>query len=79
MSHVRQSKLEKYRGQKKERRQAIAKPGLTMKKVMLCVCDGIGRESFTRSCYRPVKQLILNSTVNNWRDYNKQLRGSGQN
>ena len=43
------------------------------------VCGGTGRESFTMSCYRPIKQLIPNSTVNNYRDYNKQLRGSGQN
>ena len=61
---------------KEEKAQAIAKPGLTRKKVMLC--DGTGRESFTMSCYRPIKQLIPNS-VNNCRDYNKQLRGSGQN
>jgi len=32
----------------------------------------------TISCYRPIKQLIPNF-VNNCRDYNKQLRGSGQN
>ena len=63
---------------KGEKAQAIAKPGLTRKKVM-CVCDETGRESFTMSCYRPIKQLIPNSTVNNCRDYNKQLRGSGQN
>jgi len=44
-----------------------------------CVCGGTGRESFTMSCYRPIKQLIPNSTINNCRDYNKQLRGSGQN
>ncbi|XP_032685598.1 histone-lysine N-methyltransferase SETMAR-like [Odontomachus brunneus] len=64
--------------EKEEKAQAIVKPGLTTKKVM-CVCGGIGRESLTMSCYRSVKQLIPNSTVNNWRDYNKQLRGSGQN
>jgi len=62
---------------KEEKAQAIAKSGLTRKKVMLC--GGIGRESFTMSCYRLIKQLISNSTVNNCRDYNKQLRGSGQN
>ena len=62
---------------KGEKAQAIAKPGLTRKKVMLCVWTG--RESFTMSCYCPIKQLILNSTVNNCRDYNKQLRGSSQN
>jgi len=43
------------------------------------VCGGTGRESFTMSYYCPIKQLIPNSTVNNCRDYNKQLRGSGQN
>jgi len=62
---------------KGEKAQAIAKPGLTRKKVMLC--GGTGRESFIMSCSRPIKQLIPNSTVNNCRDYNKQLRGSGQN
>jgi len=56
---------------KGEKAQAIAKPGLTRKKVMLCVL-WTERESFTMSCYRPIKQLILNSTVNNCRDYNKQ-------
>jgi len=69
---------------KGEKAQAIAKPGLTRKKMMLCVCGGTGRESFTMSCYRPIKQLIPNSIVNNCRDYNcrdynKQLRGNGQN
>jgi len=63
---------------KGEKAQAIAKPGLTRKKMMLCVC-GTGRKSFTMSCYHPIKQLIPNSTVNNCRNYNKQLRGSGQN
>jgi len=62
---------------KGEKAQAIAKSGLTRKKVMLC--GGTERESFTMSCYRPIKQLIPNSTVNNCRDYNKQLRESGQN
>ena len=38
---------------KGEKVQAIAKPGLMRKKVMLC--DGTGRELFTMSCYRPVK------------------------
>ena len=42
------------------------------------VCGGTGRESFPMSCYRPIK-LIPNSTMNNCRDYNKQLKGSGQN
>jgi len=65
----------------KERREGASnrKTGLTRKKVMFCVCGGTGRESFTMSCYRPIKQLIPNSTVNNCRDYNKQLRRSGQN
>ena len=63
---------------KGEKAQAIAKPGLTRKKMILCVWWA-GRESFTMSCYRPIKQLIPNFTVNNCRDYNKQLRGSGQN
>jgi len=36
---------------KGEKAQAIAKPGLTKKKVILClcVCGGTGRESFTMS------------------------------
>jgi len=60
--------------------QAIAKSRLTRKKMMLCICGGTERESFTMSCYRPIKQLTVpNSTVNNCRDYNKQLRGSDQN
>jgi len=41
---------------------------------VVCVCGGTGRESFTMSSYCPIKQLIPNSTVNNCRDYNKQLR-----
>jgi len=60
---------------KGEKAQAIAKPGL---RKVICVWWA-ERESFTMNCYRPIKQLIPNSTVNNCRDYNKQLRGSGQN
>jgi len=44
-----------------------------------CVCAGIGKESFTTSCCRLVKWLILISTVNNWKDYAKQSRESDQN
>ena len=55
---------------KEEKAQAIEKPELTRKKVM---CGRTGRESFTMSCYRSIKQLIPNSIVNNCRDY-KQLR-----
>jgi len=47
--------------------------------VCVCVCDGIGKESFTTRCYRPVKLLLLTSTVNNWKDYAKQSRKSDQN
>jgi len=59
--------------------QTVAKPGLTPRKVMLCVCGGIGKESFTTSCCRPVKRIDSNSTVNNWKDYAKQSRESDQN
>ena len=62
-----------------EKAQAIVKSGLTMKKVMLCE---IGRESFMihyELIAQFIKQFISNSIVNNWRNYNKQLRGSGQN
>jgi len=43
--------------EKGEKAQAIAKSGLTRKKVMLCVCGGTGRESFTMS-------LSSNQTIN---------------
>jgi len=33
------------------------------------VCGRIGKNT---SCYRPVKRLILISTVNNWKDYAKR-------
>jgi len=56
--------------------QTVAKPGLTPRTVMLC---GIGKESFATSCYRSIKRSILTSTVNNWKDYAKQLRESDQN
>ena len=61
--------------EKGEKAQAIAKLGLTRKKVMLCVWDwkGIVHYELLSS-----NQAIPNSTVNNC-DYNKQLRGSGQN
>jgi len=59
-----------------EKAQAI-KPWIDDEEGDVCVYGGIGKESFTMSCYCLVKQLISNSTVNNWRDYNKQLRGSG--
>jgi len=36
-----------------------------------CVCNGIGKESFTTSCCL-IKRLILTFTVNNWKDYAKQ-------
>ena len=58
----------------REKAQAIAKPGLMMKKMM---CGRIGRESFTMSCYRPIKQLIPN--CEQLESSNKQLRESGQN
>jgi len=45
----------------------------------VCVWCGIGKESFTTSCCRPVKRLILTSTVNNWKDYAKQSKESDQN
>jgi len=44
-----------------------------------CVCSEIGKESFTTSCCRPVKRLILTFTVNNWKDYAKQSRENDQN
>jgi len=63
--------------------QAVAKPGLPPRKVMLCICvcmwSGIRKESFTTSCCRPVKRLILTFTVNNWKDYAKQSRERDQN
>jgi len=52
----------------------MAKPGLTKKSDAACV---VGLESFTMS--RPIKRLILTSTVNNWKDYVKQSRESDQN
>jgi len=42
------------------------------------MCDGIGKESFTTNCCRPIKRLILTS-VNNWKDYAKQSRENDQN
>ena len=76
---------------KGEKAQAIAKPGLTRKKVMLCVWwdwkgivhyEIIHSERFPSS---PTMLLSSNQTINSelyceqLRDYNKQLRGSGQN
>jgi len=43
------------------------------------VCGETGKDSFTMSCYRSVKRLILTSTVNNWKNYIKQSRESDQN
>ena len=63
----------------KERREGTSNRKTWIDEEEGCVCGGTGRESFTMSCYRPIKQLIPNSTVNNCRDYNKQLRGNGQN
>jgi len=61
---------------KREKAQAIAKSRLTRKK--LCVWwDWKGIVHY--ELYPTIKQLIPNFTVNNCRDYNKQLRGSGQN
>jgi len=59
--------------------QMMAKSGLTPRKVMLCMYGRIGKESFTTSCCRLVKRLILTSTVNNWKDYAKKSRESDQN
>ena len=68
---------------KEEKAQAIAKPGLTRKKVILCVWKRMSYLVVNDSLPVPlccsIKQLIPNFTVNNCRDYNKQLRGSGQN
>jgi len=43
-----------------------------------CVYDGIGKKSFTTTCCRPVKQLILISTAKNWKNYAKQSRQCNQ-
>lgn len=44
---------------KGESSQAFPKPGLTPKKVILCVCGGIGWELSTMNCFRQVKQFII--------------------
>jgi len=43
-----------------------------------CVC-AIRKETFTTSCCRSVKRLILTFTINNWKDYAKQSKESDQN
>jgi len=58
--------------------QTVAKPRLTPRKVMLYVWwDWKGIVHYC--CCRSVKQLILTSTINNWKDYVKQSRESDQN
>jgi len=59
--------------------QSMAKPDLTPRKVVLCVCK-VGMEK-NRIHYEllPPKRLILISTVNNWKDYAKQSRERDQN
>jgi len=58
---------EKNRGQNKIklRQRWQTEIDAKVKSNAVCVCGGIGKESFTTSCCRLVKRLILTSTVNN--------------
>jgi len=73
---------EKDRGQSKVHSVNGGKARIDAKKsdaVCVCVCGGIGKESFSMSCCHPFKQLILTFTVNKWKDYAKQSKESDQN
>ena len=73
MDHVRQSNSQKIVDKGRREGTSNRKTWIDDEESDVVCWKGIVHELLS------IKQLIPNSTVNNWKYYNKQLRESGQN